>query len=170
MGGVVIPWRVTVTVTPVSCLFISRAPCCPHFSAPSSLDNNSSSLTKQPGWVFTDNHVRHNRLFGPAMSSLWPTSMTQYHRTVDQYFCQRANRWWCYNFRLISGVVSLVAKQLNKLLTHLIAKLVSLFFYYCTITATFVGTFLPHIYILKLDKEPFSVWNPKGCNWAHNWT
>lgn len=55
--GVVRPWRVTVTMTPVSCLFISRAPRCPLSSAPWLPDDNSGASTTQPGWVFTDNHV-----------------------------------------------------------------------------------------------------------------
>lgn len=55
--GVVKPWRVTVTVTPVSCLFISRAPRWLLSSAPWLPDDNSGALTKQPGWAFTDNHV-----------------------------------------------------------------------------------------------------------------
>lgn len=55
--GVVRPWWVTVTVTPASCLFISCAPHCLLYSAPWLPDDNSSALTRQPGWVFTGNYV-----------------------------------------------------------------------------------------------------------------
>lgn len=116
---VVKPWRVTLTVTPVSCLFISRAPYCPLSSAPWLPDDNSGALTMQPGWVFTDNHVTgtvktmSTRLYrrasaqpvgqaGRAHCSLCvPPNMTQYHHwaLLTNAVVERAevSRLWCYS-------------------------------------------------------------------------
>lgn len=159
--GVVRLWWVTVTVTPASCLFISCAPPrCLLYSAPWLPDDNSSALTRQPGWVFTGNYVTGT---GKTMS---PKPLRPAAAQLDSYqydpvplltnaVCKstRVNSLWCY-CSVSLDCCAIVLWWEERAYWYIVVLLLN----WCRIQL--------YYFTKNFDKEPFL----RGCNWTHNQT